>query len=486
MDCDICEEEFDQEERAPKTVVPCAHTVCLQCLQRSEKRECPTCRTEFGVTPESLPNNFSLMRLLERQRDPSGRVRGAWCSDCSAPASRLCWDRDHDVMPIKRALRRTIESVLPQVSAQLQRLQDECQGEQALLALNLLAAESWHVTVQGGGNELTGTVRNTEDPLVKIMWIVLASKAAHAEGRDETPRQTTTQAPPPAPGPAAPRTPPAALGPPAPHGHPPAQALNAAHRPPVAQAPPAAHRPPVAQAAPVAQGLPIGEAPPAAQGQPAAQRLPDAQGPRELVGTIGGGPNDNLRDKAAALREAPGVVRLELSCNRDPAWSLQLLQCAAPTVEQLRLDCPRDAHVRAVHTMPRLRTLDVHDDGTLDRQPPELPALPAGHSGLQWLRVFGLSSGTVRSLLRAHGGTLEVLQLRVGTAGPKKWPESCSDLHALLEQCGLRALRRLVLWRVCCHHEKTACTEQRRVVLRVLPRAEVLCSKCDGVVKEEF
>ncbi|XP_026278689.1 uncharacterized protein LOC113206676 isoform X2 [Frankliniella occidentalis] len=181
-----------------------------------------------------------------------------------------------------------------------------------------------------------------------------------------------------------------------------------------------------------------------------------------------------------------GVTRLvSVRCDEDPAWSLQLLQRAAPTLERLSVYHPREAHLRAVHDMPRLRRLAVHCNNAA-AQLPQLPALPPGHAGLQWLRVCLLPRATTQSLLRAHGGTLEELELGVGTAGSDEWPRSCGDLHSLLQQTGLRALRRLVLLRRRAYsHEPAACSQQRAEVRRVLPGAEVLCGRCDRVREEE-
>ncbi|KAK3919286.1 Teneurin-4 [Frankliniella fusca] len=164
----------------------------------------------------------------------------------------------------------------------------------------------------------------------------------------------------------------------------------------------------------------------------------------------------------------------------DPAWSLELLQRAAPTVERLEVVCPREPHLRAVHAMPRLRRLRLDCDDALDAAPPELGALPPGHSGLRWLHVSGFPRATTESLLQAHGGTLEELVLWSGTPGERGWPWSCSDLHSLLGRCGLRALRRLLLWRPgSTSHTVRACGEQRAAVRAALPGVQVLCGECD-------
>ncbi|XP_026291179.2 uncharacterized protein LOC113215728 [Frankliniella occidentalis] len=429
MECDICHEEFNQVERVPK-IAPCGHTVCLRCLERGARKECPTCRRAFDVPPDALLNNFYLLQQMERPERPSH----GWCSDCLAPASPRCWDEDHDVLPEKRALRRHVQGALQQAAGQLEGLPDLCQGEQAVQALTLLTTKSCSLTIKAGEHELTGTVTSTEDPLTQVMWLLVTAKAALTKSRVE------------------------ARGP-----------------------PPAAASPPPAAPGPAPQG--------ARGAPPAAPAPPEARPAREMdaCDVSQTQPSDRQQEKAALLAAAPGVTRLiELHCNWDPAWSLQLLVFAAPTLERLSVFNPPEVHLRAAHAMPRLRRLHVWGDDALLAQPPELPALPPGHAGLQWLRVWLLPRATTQSLLRAHGGTLEELVLWVGTAGSGGWPSSCGDLHSLLQQSGLRALTRLVLRRdIVSSHEPAACREQRAEVRRVLPGAEVLCDECDRVREEE-
>ncbi|XP_052124729.1 uncharacterized protein LOC113206702 isoform X8 [Frankliniella occidentalis] len=437
LECDICSERFDGAERLPK-VLPCGHTACLQCLRRLPDSCCPTCRRDFNGPPVQLITNFLALKLVEEAKlDSTPRC---WCSDCRTAPSPRCWDEDHDVLPVKRALRRQLQGALPQAAEKLQGLQDQCREEQALPALTLLTGVSWGVTLRGGGRELTGTLRTSEEPLTKALCLLLAERAALTESCCVPPCTTPSvvvqdRAAPPDPTPAAAPTPP--------------------------------------------------EAPLDVWDPPPAEALP----PREMdVFSISQRrlDRDPQQEKASVLRDAPGVTRLvNVYCNFHPAWSLQLLHRAAPTLERLRVDYPREAHLRAVHAMPRLRRLDVVGDTDLLAQPPELPALPPGHAGLQWLRMEDLPRATTQSLLRAHGCTLEELELVVGTAGSRVWPKSCGDLHSLLQQSGLRALRRLVLRRDWYRHEPAACREQRAEVRRVLPGAEVLCSTCDRVREEE-
>ncbi|KAK3928156.1 E3 ubiquitin-protein ligase TRIM32 [Frankliniella fusca] len=413
MDCSVCLEDYNEEERVPK-VLPCGHTVCLQCLRRLQ--QCPTCRRVFTGSPAEQPNNFCKLRLMRRQGD--ARIPRGWCLDCRAAATRRCW-YEHAAFNARAAEERLKEQVpagaLQEAAALLQDVQ--CQGEEALHALTLLSAPSWDLNLRAGGRRLNGTLANTEDPLIKALWVVLASRAALTQSG--------------------------------------AGVAAGDDPPPVAARPPAAALdPPPAQASP----------------------------PREMNAfefSHDGREQGRREEKAAALQEVLGVVRLYgVWCDRDPAWSLELLQRAAPTVERLELLLPREPHLLAVLAMPRLRRLQLCCDTPLDAAPPELGALPPGHSGLRWLRVFSLPRATLQSLLQAHGGTLEELELMVGTPGEQEWPYSCSDLHSLLGRCGLRALRRLVLRRGGCSH--TDCGEQLAAVRAALPGVQqVLCSQCD-------
>ncbi|XP_026288220.2 uncharacterized protein LOC113213386 isoform X2 [Frankliniella occidentalis] len=357
MDCSICFEKYDQQERVPK-VVPCGHTVCLLCLGRSDRRECPTCRTPYKVLPSSLPRNFDLLRLIDQHGH--ARVHCGWCSDCRDAAKGECWE-EHEVLNVQAALRRRLQAgVLQQAAGQLEALHRQCQGAKALHAMTLLSAEPWDLTLRSGDKVLTGTVRNADDadPLTKAMWLTVAAKAA----------------------------------------------LTKVER---------------------------------------------------LVG---------------------------VHCCYDPAWSLQLLRSAAPSVEQLSVWYLRQAHMLAVHAMPRLRRLWLSH--YMEPRSLELGELPqqGNGEGLEWLKVYGLPRPTTRSVLQAHAHSLQELVLFVGTAGEQQWPRSCSDLHSLLEQCGLRALRRVVLERggasSRCSHGRAGCDQQRGEVRRVLHGAEVLCSKC--------
>ncbi|KAK3920353.1 E3 ubiquitin-protein ligase TRIM32 [Frankliniella fusca] len=432
MDCTICIEDYNEEERVPKSL-PCGHTVCLQCLQRmqhlprTEGQQCPKCRRPFTGRADDLPNNFEVLRLMQQGDGRCGRPRD-WCWDCRAAPAPRCRE-EHDVLAAKAALRRHLPAeALQQAVEQLQGLQRHAQEDDALRALTLLSAPSWDLTLRAGGRRLDGTLANTEDPLTKVLWAVVASKAALTESVDEEP-------------------PPAA----------------AALDPPPAEAPPPREMD-VEFLSCSALGVRQEEKAAALQEAQGCTVHTTMQKPMNLIGRWCGWSG------CGATVTPPG------------AWSC----CSAPPPRWSGWGCSSPASPTCAPCTPCRGcggcSFVVMTPWTL--RPPELGALPPGHSGLRWLSVFRLPRATLQSLLQAHGGTLEELELAVGTPGERTWPESCSDLHSLLGRCGLRALRTLVLWRGGCRH--TDCGEQLAAVRAALPGVQqVLCEECDRVQEED-
>ncbi|KAK3922991.1 Roquin-2 [Frankliniella fusca] len=472
MDCNICFEDFNQESRIPK-VLPCGHTICLQCLLQSDRRECPTCRRAFNSPPSLLPTNFVLLRLMESAPDGgvsavscppttaaplslrhSASEAPGWCSACRAPATPRCRDRDgHSVVSAKTALSRHLpEGVLQRAAGQLEDLLRQC--EEPLTLLTLLTAGAWDVTLRSHSGErvMAGTVTDTDDPVIKLMWLALAARAGVSEIRPS--------APPPPPQPECERESAAAPTP-----------SNAGRRP----GPPTAPKPSAA----VRKLSPV--------------RLPLRMLDVDKVSNTGPNEWQELKEVLAQV-EARGVSRLTgVSCSDDPDWSLRLLRVAAPTVVNLSLTNPSKAHIREVLAMPRLTRLSVWSSEAAQHGTRPRLLLPPGEGALRWLRVggYGLPRATLQSVLQANSHTLQELWLTVGTAGSEEWPWSCSDLHVLLKRCWLRELTKLVLHRwdgYTSSHTDTDCYQQRISVQEVLPRpgAAVLCSRCDVVDREDF
>ncbi|KAJ1531434.1 hypothetical protein ONE63_000114 [Megalurothrips usitatus] len=178
-----------------------------------------------------------------------------------------------------------------------------------------------------------------------------------------------------------------------------------------------------------------------------------------------------------------------MDCHMDPEWTLQLLydlSMSADEVQQAQVWRPSWDHLSVLHTMPHLRRLFLYHCYDVDAGA-ALPALPEGRAGLHTLRVDELPRRPLASLLRAHGSSLHTLILFVGTGGAGGWPHSCDDLHDLLGECRLTALRALLLCRWGCAHDGQGCAAQRGAVRRLLPAVEsVQCEVCDGVAPEPF
>ena len=65
--CEICELRFGESAANVPLAVPCGHTYCKSCLlqwERKEKSICPKCRKAFVGGVETLPHNYTLLRLF--------------------------------------------------------------------------------------------------------------------------------------------------------------------------------------------------------------------------------------------------------------------------------------------------------------------------------------------------------------------------------------------------------------------------------------
>ncbi|XP_034236910.1 uncharacterized protein LOC117642634 [Thrips palmi] len=237
--------------------------------------------------------------------------------------------------------------------------------------------------------------------------------------------------------------------------------------------------------------------------------------------------DDVLQDSALSK-----VRKLEgLDCDAQPTWCKLFLQRVAPHVEWLCMERALREHLEVVRGMPSLRYLYVHLncwDGTafagLPLQLEELdvrnvpvdmlesvqrmpnlrkltlynfhgervefsfPAVPALHRGLRWLTVGLWSLPSLLSLAKAHAATLLELRVLCSTHDDGRTPLYFRDLAEGLQQCGLVALRRVVLLRgtgtarhhvekEICHAENTCTQQQQQFRDKLL--VTVYCQKCD-------
>ena len=66
LQCEICFESFNENERKPTILFPCSHTFCEVCVQQLGLI-CPSCRRKI----ERNSTNFIVLKLLNTQPIPS-------------------------------------------------------------------------------------------------------------------------------------------------------------------------------------------------------------------------------------------------------------------------------------------------------------------------------------------------------------------------------------------------------------------------------
>lgn len=433
MKCEICVEPLDLEGRRPK-LLPCSHTVCLGCLQRLERKCCPQCRKRFTGPPLCLPDNYYLANLLRESAERFSSGNQWWCLDCGSLAAQEC-KCGHPVVTVKEALRRKIREIQDDLSLVAEDLQeilreltDGACTIAAAAAVRLLAgrvsANCRLLLSQSGGREAFAA-----------HW-EMGSSGNSAGPHDRLLGMLV-----------------AVLG---------AKGLLEARNNADVKEP----------------DSPREEGPTAAV--PTIRELDVFEVSRTKRGSC--------CEAKASLSDAvqhQGVRRLKgLHCGRDAAWSLGLLERAAPHLEELEAWQLLARHVPLLHAMPCLRRLDVTGSDGLccTKKPPVLPALPSSHTGLEWLCVQDLPRETTLSLLRAHGATLRTLSLFVGTGrGHSAWPETCKNLADFLRCCQLKVLDRLILVRPPDYsHTERTCTQQVEDAEGVLGNnVQISCSICN-------
>ncbi|KAJ1524591.1 hypothetical protein ONE63_011077 [Megalurothrips usitatus] len=97
MFCTECLKPFDHDQHRPK-VLPCGHSLCLQCLQKPLFR-CPSDKKTFGYQPLKLPDNYSVLYFLEPAKSLSAAAPPPpyllGCLTCRGPLTEECASRRH-------------------------------------------------------------------------------------------------------------------------------------------------------------------------------------------------------------------------------------------------------------------------------------------------------------------------------------------------------------------------------------------------------
>lgn len=88
VECSICSEVYTDPR-----ILPCIHTFCLKCIEKTgaiwipgEKVPCPLCREEFSIPQEGfvgLKKNFFISRIIEIKSLTNPPVREKFCDPCA-------------------------------------------------------------------------------------------------------------------------------------------------------------------------------------------------------------------------------------------------------------------------------------------------------------------------------------------------------------------------------------------------------------------
>ncbi|XP_034242931.1 uncharacterized protein LOC117646231 isoform X2 [Thrips palmi] len=513
MECVICVEKLDSARRRPKCI-PCGHTVCLQCISTRGKQVCPLCQQEFAEPVGSLPDNFFLLKLIEKEDRCSDQRLWLWCRDCSKAATDDCEDRDHSLCSLRKlraeqsataaARLRGLQEAATAVRHAVRALQDVKGAADALL-------DQWRHRlrrVEDAEAELRAAV-DAGRLAVQPMQVKLAQPEEVRQLQDAA---SLLQA----------RC--ALLG----------QLLQTASNDcdeqpqasPVLEAPPPADSPPnPPQEAVQRDGAVVKN--------PEAPQAGTAFSPSECRDFAELCLRTEYSQEMAAVLEDPGLAKVRklvgLVCEGWSEWCEAVLLRAALRVECLSLHDARPEHLTVVAWMPALRHLHVHvapDVADVPDLPLQLesldvtnvrrrhlecvqrmpllrklaldwsdaplevafPPLPPHHCGLRWLWVALRPASSVLSLVAAHAATLQDLRITCASEGDTPW--HFADLAARLRCCKLTALRSVVLLRQApgfpdnkLPHGKDSCRKQKRAVFKDISGdllgARVLCGECD-------
>lgn len=519
MECNICTEKLNTVERRPKCL-PCAHTVCLHCLMNLGTQTCPQCRQAFAGPVNSLPDNYFLLGLMNKER-LSQANQGFWCRDCSKVGTADCMDLEHAVCSVRKyrseqaaprlELLQNAATSSRKVVQALQAAKDGVDAHLVAWRRKLQQAEEaerrLRVAVEEGG-ELEEFEMKGVDKLQEAVTLLEARCQVQVAMEDVNGTEWKAELQMPAPD----------VG---------RSLIN----------------PFVLQLLYDDRIVKIRKPAPAAM--PAAMRAaPFSFSPAEIRNVSelsqhkkhSKALEDFLRDpELVKVRRLDGV-----HCEALPTWCSLLLQRVAPRLESLSIRSAVRQHLDLIGKLRSLRYLSLHVEeldscgpdlhlhlppqledlelvncvsGPLLRSLERLPnlqkltldcyrtpahatfaALPLGHRGLRWLNVRLRPAATVLSLAKAHAATLQELRVMCASLGSTLW--HFTGLAEGLRGCGLTALRRVVLVRgpapgftnAKLSHGEASCRQQKQAVWDALLSADperavrvvsVLCAECD-------
>lgn len=536
MECIVCFELFDEGPHRPK-VLPCGHSLCSGCVGNSElKRRCPEDRKEYNGSAKDLPDNFTVLRMLD---EPSARdkefVRVVELLERGLAAGRRVqqlldeklisqsvvvddWHKRCDevqnslqrVQALGRVSPKEARTLAAAVSDTVQRLE----GGDHLLSN---AAKCYVIVEDAVGRTLTAALPRSELPVGLLLRLREDGRLLAGAPLPSLPWQR----------------------PPVPQHPLHSQPSHLRQPPPLVQPQPLPHTPLQAPEPALLQPHTPSRAQTQSRGRSASRGAAAASGPTKVECLDLNGKGGNFRAKRKDLLQIRKVTGLD--CQYDKSYSLLCNLAAAEIarLEELQMLGARSRHMVLLTKFPSLRTLDVtcsaeeSISAALPKHLEELliqncssqqlasvadmprlkklqllrfmgpdrvafPVLPGSHCGLQWLRVEMDSrfATTIFSLLRAQEYTLKTLRLAVASMGGGDFPTrfSIPDLAQEIGDCGFRALSLMILERkvgddVALLHDADSCSKQvkecRAQLARRLPGVTVACSQCNlfGVVR---
>jgi len=171
--CSVCLQRYDLDERIPKSLPQCGHTVCIKCLSvivQDHEPRCPLDKRKFSSeykTAEAFPTNFTVRGLIEE--NPQWEVcqlhgeriklicytdRCKVCAYCALNGAH----REHDV--------KHIIDVKPEIDERRKKL------EKALDNLDLYYKNMDNLLEEKRG----ATLKNLDDRFKELMFIVRMKK----------------------------------------------------------------------------------------------------------------------------------------------------------------------------------------------------------------------------------------------------------------------------------------------------------------------
>ncbi|XP_026292777.1 uncharacterized protein LOC113217160 [Frankliniella occidentalis] len=471
LQCDICFQQFNLEDNRPKSL-PCGHTICRECLQNPAfGMKCPNCRKHLATDPGGLPDNFSLIRVMEKDGAPARKV--ARREDPKVQQLQRGVDAGRRVVQVLRqAIPMAVEALHRQLDSSVAHLRDmesaldkllrgeqggdegELQGPTPDLAvkrlrmedsLRLLSTDKCTVVAEEGATTWGASVElGRMDDVLRLLLLQLRADSQLQKVVDPEPLPSA-----------------AYVGPP---------------------------RIPILTIA----GTDLG----ATGHLKVNDILRDGhrwRNIRTLNNLKGSNSEELLRVMAPHLEElkilgSVGPTVLE-EVQKMPLLKTLIVKCSVdeeddfpdlpPQLEQLAIYYPTENQLQSVLRMPRLRSLMVHG---YHAEEDNWAFPPSQHGALLWLGLqFHVDQkDTMMSLLRAFAASVQELQVTCVVGGDDPAVFSFPELGPDLAACAPAALRRLVLHRPLVRCTQVgACMLQLQTVRGFLPpNASVFCDVC--------